>query len=375
MTSIEALMAGIDLWWHGGVEQSRAFFKISADLHTGSDSSYMAEALYAGIENRFKDAVNVYQRMIKRYDDSQAHRDLISVLVLLGKEDQAIEHLRGLDKKKYAPDIDPAIYFLSRKSDHFSYRAVFEELSDDSRLRILFFDLLISREHQSELLQQTISQYRLDSFDKGQLQTLKDSLTALAQQNFKGAFTGMSTLYDNIDNKSRHLDNIRKISLPYMGRICGKTNEEELFKKILTHVGEDNYWTCLMAANYYGVTGDKNKSLEYINKAAHDIPMTGDALIFPWYQMVESGEFLYDATGENVYKQRTLELTRLFQKIRPMVAWAYAIEYRLSPEGEEKTRALAIAEFLDPDSWRISAASRFELAEAKKWYESNRPFH
>jgi hypothetical protein len=69
-----------------------------------------------------------------------------------------------------------------------------------------------------------------------------------------------------------------------------------------------------------------------------------------------------------------LDWTRKQQAVQPTMAWAYAMQYQYETPGGVRTRALAIAEYLDPASSRITKASREERAVAKAWLAQHPPF-
>jgi hypothetical protein len=50
------------------------------------------------------------------------------------------------------------------------------------------------------------------------------------------------------------------------------------------------------------------------------------------------------------------------------------MEYEYEKPGPERTRALAMTEYLDPVSPRIAKASRAERAAAKTWLDEHPPF-
>ena len=56
------------------------------------------------------------------------------------------------------------------------------------------------------------------------------------------------------------------------------------------------------------------------------------------------------------------------------MAWSYAVEYQYSKDPQARTRALAIAQYLDPASERIRGASKAEVEQARAWMVSKNPF-
>jgi hypothetical protein len=92
------------------------------------------------------------------------------------------------------------------------------------------------------------------------------------------------------------------------------------------------------------------------------------------YQYAEACEWLYDDTGDPRFVAELLEWARRQQTVQPMMAWSYSMEYEYEKPGAERTRALAMTEYLDPASPRIAKASKAERAAAKAWLDEHPPF-
>ena len=130
----------------------------------------------------------------------------------------------------------------------------------------------------------------------------------------------------------------------------------------------------LSKAVYYGLTGKHRDALQNLNLARYNIPLTGDKPFYPWYQLVEMCEWLYGDTKNEQYKTLALEWAKIYQRIYPYQAWAYAVEARYTTSDSDRMKALAITLYLDKNSNRISKFSSAEKKEALKWLEKNNPF-
>jgi hypothetical protein len=69
-----------------------------------------------------------------------------------------------------------------------------------------------------------------------------------------------------------------------------------------------------------------------------------------------------------------LDWVRKQEAVQPTFAWAYSLQYEYERPGAARTRALAMAEYLDPASPRITKASPGERAAAKAWLDEHPPF-
>jgi hypothetical protein len=92
------------------------------------------------------------------------------------------------------------------------------------------------------------------------------------------------------------------------------------------------------------------------------------------YQFAEACEWLYQDTGDPRFVAELLDWARKQQAVQPIVAWAYSMEYDYERPGAARTRALAMTEYLDPGSPRITKASQAERAAAKAWLDERPPF-
>ena len=88
--SNNAYTAGSLHFWTGDYDNARKFYKIAADLQTGSVASLASEARLAILDGRFEDAARLTFMRAQRYDDEYAYRDYLSWLfVSFGLSDDA----------------------------------------------------------------------------------------------------------------------------------------------------------------------------------------------------------------------------------------------------------------------------------------------
>jgi hypothetical protein len=104
-------------------------------------------------------------------------------------------------------------------------------------------------------------------------------------------------------------------------------------------------------------------------------PYTDDRPVMTEYQYAEACEWLYQDTGDPRFVTELLEWTRKQQSVQPTFGWIYSMQYEYERPGAARTRALAMTQFLDPASPRISKATPSERAAAKAWLDEHPPFH
>jgi hypothetical protein len=94
----------------------------------------------------------------------------------------------------------------------------------------------------------------------------------------------------------------------------------------------------------------------------------------PNYEYAEIVELLYESTKDVRYRNLALDWVRKCQKKQPWHAWAYAMDAKLSREGPERNRAIAMAYYLDRNSERLKTVPKREIESAVKEFGSRNPF-
>jgi hypothetical protein len=89
---------------------------------------------------------------------------------------------------------------------------------------------------------------------------------------------------------------------------------------------------------------------------------------------LEACEWLYQDTGDPRFVTELLDWVRKQEAVQPTFAWPYSMQYEYERPGAARTRALAMTEYLDPASPRITKASVGERAAAKAWLDEHPPF-
>ena len=97
---------------------------------------------------------------------------------------------------------------------------------------------------------------------------------------------------------------------------------------------------------------DHQLALENLKKALNNRPYINDRSVYPMYQIVDLADRLYEHTGEELYREFALELSRRHTVVLPMYAWAYYVVAKYSPAMDERIGAAASGLKLDPLSHR-----------------------
>jgi hypothetical protein len=166
--------------------------------------------------------------------------------------------------------------------------------------------------------------------------------------------------------------------LSYFAYAAAKSGDHEQLEKYLDgwpeYRGGFDYW--LAKAFFAGVRKDAAASYEWLQKALRNHSWTDNETrpALSEYQYAQACEWLYRETGDERFVTELLEWLKGYELVSPSQGWAYAMEYSYEKPGQARTRALAMARYLDPASERIRGASNEELKSADAWFRANNPF-
>ena len=127
----------------------------------------------------------------------------------------------------------------------------------------------------------------------------------------------------------------------------------------------------------YGVLaafdGDHEKAINSLQRALNDRPFNELRTVFPYYQIVDLADRLYEQTDEAAYRNLALDLARRHSVTLPMYSWAYFVIAKYSESKVERIEAMASGLHLDPQSRRGSQLSEELRQQAQVYLEGNDP--
>jgi hypothetical protein len=130
----------------------------------------------------------------------------------------------------------------------------------------------------------------------------------------------------------------------------------------------------LARAAVAGLAGKTAESLKRLKLALHRRPFTESRPLYTEYQFAEMCEWLYEATRNAKYRDMALRWAKSVQIFGPWFAWPYAMEAKLSTDKEERSRAIAMAWYLDKQSERLAKVPKDEIDAAVKGFAGRNPF-
>ena len=123
-----------------------------------------------------------------------------------------------------------------------------------------------------------------------------------------------------------------------------------------------------------GIAGKPDDALPLLKRALYTQHSTEARIVFPEYEYTEILEWLYESTKNARYRELALEWARTSQTTQPWQAWPYAVYAKLSQDGQDRRRAIAMAYYLDRNSVRLNTIPKREIERAVKEFGPRNPF-
>lgn len=404
--------AGELLYWKGAAELSRPFFQLSDQLDTGSAASLESKEYLSVLDSDFDTALEYAFHRAKRYSSSHAYSRCMTYMHLLGDHDTAWSLFKSLLGRYDGPQI-----WYSASTGHRIQGTAPEQLIDwmhrIARLSpaekqkgyVAHFGIWLLSDHAPcpELLgaieeldvpPKVLMPNIFNAFNRSQAKiggevqqskppTLFYSAFAraydlLRKRKYEAAF---DAFYKEMDHFGWGYGNPGRTLKSYLVWAGVKSsNADTIEKKIIRRFKGSRFPRGrefdveLSYAAYEGGIGNHEKALKYL-KGAFASEYLGESRLFStWYQLVELCGWLYADSGDQRYRKLALGWARAYQRIQPMTAWAYEVEFNLTDNRKAKIKALAFAQRLNPQSKHISGIDKQLKEEAAKWMEKHNPF-
>ena len=416
--------AGEALFSHGAYKQAKKLFDCCISFNTGSQSDLASHIRLALMDNDFKTATFYAFKRAKRYNSSEAYGQYLTFLHLQGESDMAWALFYRLLSKNEKPDIWSSAIVGHRVtntdfiglSDWFHKIAEFDKVDEKRRYLARYGVLsLMDRKPNMKMVDVIKSVDDLSGYiiRKGTVNinnpmnetvgpgaiilnlekdkklrsnnvvkipcysSIARAYLLLQQKDYKNAFHVYEKRSINYDYRNEVYGKALQSYLVWAGIKSGHREKMAKFIELIRgrHKGivKDFDLELAMAA-FNGGIGNHKVAVKHLKNAFSVIPKVERRPQFPWYQLVELCEWLYEDSGNKSYKKLALMWAQKYQIMQPMFAWAYGVEAKYTTNSEDRIRALAFALYLDCQSKHISGFSKQEKAAASKWMEKHNPF-
>ena len=122
-----------------------------------------------------------------------------------------------------------------------------------------------------------------------------------------------------------------------------------------------------------GMSGDHETAMDRLRLALNNRPYLDDRTVYPMYQVVDLADRLFRETGEDVYRDFALDLSRRHTVVLPMYSWAYFIVAEYSQSDIERVSAAASGLHLDPLSHRAAGLDPVLIKSARELLKQSGP--
>jgi len=418
-----AYAAGSLFYWSGNFAQALPFYRIAADLDTGSDSSLSSALRIALVGGDFAAAMATSLDRARRYNSAYAYRDYIAMLHATGRSSEGWDAFNSLAGRIAHPQIwesalvghrierkdEAAIAAWAgqegyRKSGDLFANAAMYALragvtdragTDDlaSRIAALDWPVWMMRTQPPRVERETgdgrlhvvgpsaplsatlppeVFADGLKTQIKSDLVRFAEAYRAIRKGEYAAAHLILKEAVSLFDPANVNVGYL----LPYFAYAAAKAGDVSAVQPILARFSprEQRFDYHLASATLQASAGKSGEALQSLRLAQHRRPFTESRPLMTEYQLAEISEWIYEMTRDAKIKEFVLNWARANQTFQPWHAWAYALEARLSPAGPARTRAIAIAQYLDRNSERLASIPKREVDAAVREFAGKNPF-
>jgi hypothetical protein len=406
------------LYWQGYPDLATPFFQIAADLRTGSEGNMRSAIRLDVLANRYDAAVEGLMRRAIRYPTAHTYGEYLSYLHAFGMSEQAwagfaevmadfelplvwqsamVGHRRaGADERTIRawlkrPEIRAARFKTQQFAPYYAVLwnstermppadlgALVEELEGAPVAHIDSDGISLLRPHRldptgSEIVRP--SPFRVAKSPrlaegtavKSDLAYFADAYATLRRGDYPAAVTKFMAMGDRYPLEGGP-------ALSYFAYAAAKTGDAVGLMKYIEQLPfhDFDYW--LAGAFFAGAHKEANGAQWTLGMAFRARTQTRERVVMVDYQYAQACEWLYQDTGDARFLKMLLGWARTYQRLQPSYAWPYAMQYTYEKPGDERIRALAFTQYLDPASPRIKDASKADLDRARAWFKDHNPF-
>jgi len=421
--SNQANAAGSLFYALGLQSLTRPFYRIAADLDTGSDAGLCDAQRLRLFDGDYLGAARIALERGNRYGDFNAYRDYLALLHVMGHGDEAWQAFTQVRDAFGSPQIwisaltaqrmahknedeirawllQPEIRSAQFRALHFATHEALWAFSTDRMPPADLGALIEQLDGPPVAISDTVSgmtevphpnvpnaktrvpssrfrdgkrtQIRQGTIIKSEQAFFADAYAALRHGDYDAAVQRFDAMADNY--------RIERYAFGYFAYAAARTGDPEKLEEYVEHLNGPPYneivsFDQLLAKAFFaGHRKDADTALKALRAALRLRPLTEDRPVLTEYQYAEACEWLYQDTQDPRFIAELLDWTSKQELMQPTQAWAYAMQYQYEKPGSARTRALAMTEFLDPGSPRVAKASESERAAARTWLDQHPPF-
>ena len=418
--SNHAFDAGSLFYWSGNLRQAMPLYRIAAGLRTGSNASMSSEIRINLANGDYAAALIGSLERARRYNTAFGYRDYLGMLHAMGHSKEAWNAFNVLIGQMASPELwetplvghrmagapeseiaewvarDPVrksgyagLYLLrAGVTDRMPTQGLADAVAAVERpvwkiedaQRHLVRASVDGKSHQV-LNSQGLpgSTLPLGVFDRVKKAPVKSDLVYFAEA-YRSMRTGDFVRANGLLEEALALYDVRHPDLayllPYYAFAAAKSGKSaqvsaRLDKLDIAYQRFDYY---LARAAVAGLAGKTAESLRSLKLALHRRPFTVSRPLYTEYQFAEICEWLYEATRNPKYRDEAVSWAKSVQAFNPWFAWPYALEAKYSTNKSGRSRAIAMAYYLDKKSERLAKIPKNETNAAVKGFTGRNLF-
>jgi len=416
--SNHAYDAGSLFYWSGNFRHAMPLYRIAAELQTGSNASMSSEIRISLSGGDYAAALIGSLQRARRYNTAFAYRDYFGLLHAMGHSREAWDAFNLLIGQMANPELwetplvghrmagasepDVAEWVASdqvRKSGYagsYLLRASVTDRTPTPELasavatverpvsKVEFGPGFVVRVSVDGRNFQILNgpdgtTMPLGAFENMKKTPVKSDLVYFAEA-YRSMRAGDFTKANGLLGEAVALYDVRHPDLayllPYYAFAAAKSGDSgpvsaRLDKFDVAHQRFDYHLARAVVAGLAGKTAD---SLGSLKLALYRRPFTESRPLYTEYQFAEICEWLYEATRNAKYRDMAVSWAKSVQAFSPWFAWPYAMEAKLSTNKGERSRAVAMAYYLDKKSERLAKVPKNEINVAVKGFANRNPF-
>jgi hypothetical protein len=421
-----ALEAGSLFYWSGNFAAAKPLYRIAADLETGSEASMASDIRLRLLEGDYQAAMRQSLQRARRYGTPYAYRDYLGMLHAMGRSEDAWAAFDALLPQMEQPQIwetalvghrkqawddkqmaawaakDP----MAKAGPYVGYSALYlvRAGTTDRKPGAEWVSLIEAIERpvwklswgplekvvrpsmtggalksvgSSAPLDSYLPAYSLEAGSKvlvvSDLVYFARGYEALRRADYrtaKAAFDEASTIYHPANPAISYM-------LPYYAFAAAKAGDVSAVQALLDGMRKhyQRRFDYQLARAVIAALGAKpDEALRSLKLALHRRPYTEERPLYTEYQYAEIVEWLFAATGDTRYREVVLAWARANQSLNPWYAWPHAMVAKHSRDPKERQRAIAMTQYLDVKSERLSGIDKKEIEAATRDFAAMNPF-
>jgi len=412
---------GHNLLWQGAIDEAQPLLGKAAGYNTGSDRGGWSAARLALLDARYPDAAESFLEIGGQYHDLTAYRELVSLQFAAGQDSSAWSLFGKLTDRYKTAGFWTAAMVGHRRANLSPndlggwYGERLKKMNaganpDDLRQHA-FLEQIIDRELGADLpgIMQSLATgadvavhadgrtYSMRASDEnpaaigpsefGKQRHPKLTLQSRPPDRYVAAAEALLALQagkypeamSKFDELSAYYSIERDWMLPYFAYSAAKAGDSVGLSTYLEGVPSESkqrFEVTLARAVFAAMAGKSADAHALLESDAENWAyFHTDHFPHSAYQYINVCALLYEATGDQLYREAALRMARLVRRIEPAFAYGHAAVAYLSTDAKEQVDALATALYLDPQSrWARKASSSLQAAARASLARNGNPF-